>query len=76
MELGQLLAKLREERTKLDEVIASLERLDASIAEAKPFLKHKRGRKFMDAAGRKDVSERMKRYWASRRQNRDTTPVK
>jgi hypothetical protein len=67
MELHQLIGKLREERLKLDQVITSLEQLEKTIAEAKPFLSHKRGRKFMDAAGRKEVSERMKKYWAARR---------
>ena len=64
MELEQLIEKLREERTKLDETIASLQQLKVEV---KPFLKSKRGRKFMDEAGRQEVSERMKKYWAARR---------
>ena len=67
MELPKLIEKLREERTKLDVVIASLEQLEATMAEAKKVVRKKRGRKSMDEAGRKEVSERMKRYWASRR---------
>ena len=67
MELPKLIEKLREERTKLDDVIASLEQLEATMAEAKKVVRKKRGRKSMDEAGRKEVSERMKKYWASRR---------
>jgi hypothetical protein len=67
MELPKLIEKLREERAKLDVVIASLEQLEATMAEAKKVVRKKRGRKSMDEAGRKEVSERMKKYWASRR---------
>lgn len=34
-------------------------------------VKSNRGRKFMDAQGRMEVSERMKRYWAERRRERE-----
>jgi len=51
----------------LDERIASLQQLREIMAEVKPLLKSKRGRKFMDEADRKEVSARMKKYWASRR---------
>ena len=67
MELPKLIEKLREERLKLDDVITSLEQLEATMAEAKKVVRKKRGRKSMDEAGRREVSERMKRYWASRR---------
>jgi len=67
MELPILLEKLRAERAKLDDIIASLEGLDATMAEARKVVRKKRGRKSMDEAGRKEVSERMKKYWASRR---------
>ena len=67
MDLRGLIRRLQEERTRLDAVIASLEELQ-SIADAKKIVpKKRRGRKFMDEAGRREVSERMKRYWASRR---------
>jgi hypothetical protein len=67
MELPKLIEKLREERTRLDDVILSLEQLETTMAEAKKVVRKKRGRKSMDEAGRKEVSERMKKYWASRR---------
>lgn len=70
MDLDQLITNLRAERAKLDDTIAMLERLDKTLVEARPLLKHKRGRKFMDEVGRKEVSERMKKYWANRRRIR------
>jgi len=67
MELRKLIVQLRKERVKLDDTIASLEHLEKTIAETKKITKNRRGRKFMDAEARKEVSERMKKYWASRR---------
>jgi len=54
-------------------VIASLEDLQRS-AESLPALPRaakRRGRKSMGAKERQEVSERMKRYWESRRQQGD-----
>lgn len=68
MDLAKAIAKLREEREQLDKVIASLEQLQATAVDAGTLgIKKRRGRKFMDEKGRKEVSERMKRYWASRK---------
>jgi uncharacterized protein YdcH (DUF465 family) len=67
MELQKLIGKLREERAKLDVIIDSLEKLDHTVGRAKKIVRKKRGRKSMDAAARKEVSERMRKYWASRR---------
>jgi hypothetical protein len=67
MDLRGLIRRMREERNKLDAVIASLEELQ-NIADTKKIVpKKRRGRKFMDEKGRQEVSERMKRYWAMRR---------
>ncbi len=67
VELGRFIQKLQRDRVMLDQAISSLERLDALQKEARTYLRHRRGRKFMDEAGRMEVSERMKKYWASRR---------
>ena len=67
MELQKIIEKLRKERTKLDDIIASLEHLQRTKIEAKKLVPKKRGRKFMDEAARREVSVRMKKYWASRR---------
>lgn len=64
MQLESIIETLRRDRTKLDEVISSLQQL---VPEARPFLRRKRGRKFMDEAGRLEVSARMRKYWASQR---------
>jgi len=70
MELDILIHKLTDERAKLDAVIASLEQLRKAVSETEKKLGKKRGRKFMDEEGRKEVSERMKKYWAARRSAR------
>ncbi len=70
MELHKLILKLKGERAKLEEVIASLENLErtSKTGEARKAVRKRRGRKSMDAAARQEVSERMKRYWSMRRQ--------
>jgi hypothetical protein len=53
-------------------LIASLEELQR-IAEAIPMLPKsakRRGRKFMNARERQEVAERMRKYWASRRNHK------
>ena len=67
-ELSKLIKDIQRERLKLDQAITSLERLDALKTEARKYLRGRRGRRFMDEQGRKEVSERMRKYWASRRQ--------
>ena len=75
MDLGKIIRKLYEERAKLDKILTSLEQLQKSpaILEAKT-LKKRRGRKSMDAEARKEVSERMKRYWAEQRRKKAAEP--
>ena len=67
MDLYRIINELIAERDRLARIIQSLEAMEA----AGPPAKHpprKRGRKFMDSAARREVSERMKRYWAEKRQ--------
>lgn len=67
MDLDPAIRYLRAEVEKLDQVIASLEKL---LSEPGPFLEappKRRGRKSMGAQERQEVSARMKRYWAKRR---------
>ena len=65
------IAALRKEMAALDVAIAALEKLSAvetaQIIQSKA--KIKRGRRSMDAKERDEVSARMKRYWASRKQS-------
>ncbi len=76
MDLYKAIRELYEEKKRLDEVIASLEAFLASKAGLGPELEQfqkRRGRKSMSPEERKQVSERMKEYWASRR--RQNTPA-
>jgi hypothetical protein len=67
MDLNKAIRELREELEKLNEVIASLEQFQSTGTLPTP---PRRGRKSMPDQERKMVSERMKRYWASRRKKR------
>ena len=59
--------ELHEEKKRLDRLIAALEAIaNGESPEATSSLP-RRGRKTMSAEERKQVSERMKRYWAGRR---------
>ena len=68
MDIESIVDDLKAERDRLDGIIVALERLQGAVEQtAAP---KRRGRKFMDKQGRKEVSERMKRYWADRRTSR------
>lgn len=66
MDLSKTIAELYQEKSRLDRVIASLEQLGVE-----PFpvavATSRRGRKFMNPEERREVSERMRRYWAERK---------
>lgn len=69
MDLYKAIQNLYAEKEKLEQVIASLEELQRS-AGTMPALPHatkRRGRKSMSSQERKEVSDRMKKYWESRR---------
>ncbi len=70
MDIAKTVENLRAERNKLNGIIEVLERLQSGEVAAAP---KRRGRKFMDRAGREEVSERMKRYWAGRRASQGKT---
>lgn len=68
MDYRRILQELYDQRAKLDRVIADLESLAAgSGVDGGP---KRRGRKSMGAEERKEVSERMKKYWAARRRGK------
>ena len=76
MDLHKAIQDLYAEKEKLERVIASLEELQRT-AGALPVLPKpvkRRGRKSMNAAERQEVSERMRKYWASRRQLKPPEP--
>ena len=63
-DFNSIVNDLYRERERLDGVIAVLQELEGGkTAAPKPV----RGRKFMSQEERGEVSERMRRYWESRR---------
>ena len=72
MDLHKVIQDLNAEKEKVERVIASIEELQGagglSIWPASGSGK-RRGRKSMGPEERQDVSERMKKYWASRRKS-------
>jgi hypothetical protein len=71
MDLYRIIFELVQERNRIQRIIESLE--NASSGERPPIPRKRRGRKTMDRAARKEVSERMKRYWAKRRAQENTS---
>ena len=77
MDLYKAIQDLYKEKEKLERVIASLEELQragGSVPEMPKAVK-RRGRKSMNSTERKEVSERMRKYWASRRQGPNVQPL-
>jgi hypothetical protein len=67
LDLIKIIHDLRQERDKLIAIISSLEQLQGSASSAPQHQTARRGRRSMDAAGRLEVSRRMKQYWENRR---------
>lgn len=70
MDLYKTIQDLYAEKDKMERVIASLEEMQrAAGREIPPKLQtgKRRGRKSMGEEERREVSARMKKYWASRR---------
>jgi hypothetical protein len=70
MDLNKAIRDLHAELEALNELIAALEEFESTGTLPAP---RRRGRKSMGAQERKDVSERMKKYWAARRKGRSST---
>ena len=80
MDTSKILADLRAEQSRIEQAIAALEALDGSgpttrsyrraVSSVKPAKRTRRRR--MSAAGRKRISEMMKRRWAERRKKAAT----
>ena len=67
MDFYEAIKDLYEERRRIDAAIATLERLRNGNGPPAVTGGSRRGRKGMSAEERKLVSERMRRYWESRR---------
>jgi hypothetical protein len=80
MNLGQIVSELKKERDDLSRAIAALEGIggrqsQASKISVKPTTKNsKSGHSGISAAGRKRISEAMKKRWQERRAK--VTPVR
>jgi len=71
MDIHKALCQLHDEKKRLDAAIAALEaRIAASTGKSR-----RPGRKSMSPQARREVSQRMSRYWAARRaQAQQLTP--
>jgi hypothetical protein len=67
MDLYRIIGELLEERNRVNRIIESLEAMDDASEEPVVRKARPRGRRRMDASARKNVSLRMKQYWAKRR---------
>jgi len=76
MDLYKAIQDLYAEKEKLERVIASLEELQrtAGALPSLPKPAKRRGRKSMNSSERQEVSERMRKYWASRRTPKSGEP--
>jgi hypothetical protein len=71
MDLYRIINELVQERARLERIIQSLEGMSPSTSKIPVRAPGKRrGRKSMDSVARKEVSERMKIYWAGRRKEK------
>lgn len=73
MNVDQLIRDLYSQKEKLVRAIAALEELALDRQRVVPFRAptERRGRKSMGADERREVSQRMKKYWAARRKQRE-----
>jgi hypothetical protein len=68
VDVEKLIRELNAQKEKLMQSIALLEELAAYRHGPPPFVaRERRGRKSMGADERREVSKRMKKYWAARR---------
>ena len=66
MDLQETMRILRLQKERIERAIAALEEYLEEGREDLPPLANRRGRKAMPLEERREVSERMKRYWAKR----------
>lgn len=67
MDLQQTIHQLEIQKRAIEFVIAELEQLQNGNDGGSVAMENRRGRKSMGSEERRQVSERMKRYWANRR---------
>jgi hypothetical protein len=67
MDIYKAILELRAEKERLDRAIAALEQGDDAAAPS--------GRRPWNAASRRAAAERMKKYWAERKQKAEAQPA-
>jgi hypothetical protein len=67
MNLYAVIRELHREKQRLDRIIREFESLERGAVPALISPARQRGRKSMRAEERREVSRRMRKYWASRR---------
>ena len=75
MTIPEMIRSLEHERAMIDEAVETLRKLQATRAAHGALVmeeSHRRGRKSMGTAERAQVSQRMKAYWAKRKQKART----
>ena len=74
--INQAIKELLAEKERLDRAIAHLEAMEKHkpAANVTPKVPKRRGRKTMDAKARREVSERMRKYWAKRKSQEAIPP--
>ena len=70
MDLQETIRQLKIQKRKVELAIAELEQLQGSDSGSSVVMVNRRGRKSMGSEERQQVSDRMKRYWANRREQR------
>ena len=68
MDLDETIRQLNVRKQKIELAITLLEQLQDANVSGSAVMPSLRGRKQMGSEERQQVSERMKRYWASRRE--------
>ena len=71
MDLNRIIRELIQERDRIQKIIESLEQMKSQGKSSPRPAAKRRGRKSMDAAARAEVSERMRRYWQKRREQKE-----
>jgi hypothetical protein len=67
IELGYAIQQLQAQKQRIQRAIALREELHRNQGSSSAAALKRRGRKSMGSEERREMSERMKRYWASRR---------
>ncbi len=74
MDISKILSELRQERNRIDQAIAALERVGEARSARGPATRTvgRRRRRRLTPEGRKRLSEMMKKRWAERRKRAKT----